>query len=70
MIALVAVLARCFAKLMICRFPPRTGSDADLVRTASVYSNDARLQQIDLAAPVHLAFDELELADLAFGLAV
>lgn len=46
------------------------GSDAHLVRAGSTYSDDAGLTQVDFPTPVHLAFDELEFADLAFGLAV
>jgi FMN phosphatase YigB (HAD superfamily) len=34
----------------------------------SAYAEDARLQEVKLAASVHLALDELELGDLAFGL--
>jgi hypothetical protein len=33
-------------------------------------ADDTGLEQVDLSAAVHLAFDELELGDLAFGLAV
>jgi hypothetical protein len=41
-----------------------------LVQVGSGGPDYARLKQVDLAATVHLAFDELELGDLAFGLAV
>lgn len=33
-------------------------------------ANDAGLEQVSLSAAVHLPLDELELGDLAFGLAV
>jgi hypothetical protein len=51
-------------------FPRHIRSDAYLVKPNSVYSDDAGLKKIDVPAPVHLAFYELELADLTFGLAV
>ena len=38
--------------------------------TLSRDSYDAGLKEIEFPSPVHLAFDELELGDLAFGLAV
>ena len=44
------------------------GSDA--ISMTSRHSNDACFKQIELSAPVHLPFDELELCDLAFRLAV
>ena len=31
-------------------------------------AEDTRLQEVDLASPVHLAFDALQLGDLALGL--
>ena len=33
-------------------------------------ANDAGLKEVEVSAAVHLAFDELQLADLAFGLPV
>src|SRR5579863_3431206 len=36
----------------------------------SFEANDAGLQEIDVAAPVHLALDELEFANLSLGLPV
>ena len=43
---------------------------AYLVKADSVHSDDARLKQIEFPTPIHLAFDELELADLTLGLSV
>jgi hypothetical protein len=39
-------------------------------RFGSWRTDQSGLQQVDLSASVHLAFDELEPGDLAFGLAV
>src|SRR5260370_17871669 len=36
----------------------------------SARADDARLEQIEFSSPVHLALDQLELADLTLGLAV
>ena len=46
------------------------GSDTYFVKAASVHSDNARLKQIEFPTSVHLAFDELELADLTLGLSV
>jgi Transposase DDE domain len=46
------------------------GSGAVLVVPGLRDADDARLQEIELPAAIHLAFDELELRDLSLGLAV
>jgi hypothetical protein len=49
----------------------KRGSDAILVQSDSGRSaNQPSLKQIDLGAPIHLPFDQLEFRDLPFGLAV
>ncbi len=49
----------------------KLGSDAILVQSDSGRSaNQPSLKQIDLGAPIHLPFDQLEFRDLPFGLAV
>ena len=53
-----------------CQSALERGSDAILMMVGSSRSDQARFEQIDLGAAVHLAFDELEFGDLAFGLAV
>ena len=37
---------------------------------SSRQADDARLEEIEFSSPVHLTLDQLELADLPFGLAV
>lgn len=44
--------------------------DQSEIRRLLTHTDDAHFPQIDLAARVHLALDELEFADLTFGLAV
>jgi|SoiMetStandDraft_5_1073268.scaffolds.fasta_scaffold157706_2 hypothetical protein len=46
------------------------GSDAMLVVSVLSGADDTGLEEIKLPAAVHLAFHELELGDLTFGLAV
>src|SRR5271155_2689580 len=46
------------------------GSDALPMKSRLREADDARLEQIEFPASVHLAFDQLQLADLPFGLAV
>ncbi len=46
------------------------GSDAVLVQLYSFYSDQPGLKQIDIAASVHLAPDELKTRDLTFCLSV
>lgn len=46
------------------------GSDADLVQRGLGGIDEAGLEQVELSAAVHLAFDELELCYLTFGLSV
>ena len=48
----------------------KLGSVAILMPRSLGCAEEAGLQQVELAAPIHLAFDELQLGDLAFGLAV
>ena len=48
----------------------KIGSDALLMTIGSRGADDARLQQIEFSSPIHLTLDQLELADLAFGLVV
>ena len=50
--------------------PGRRGLTQSWCRDRSTGADEARLKQIDLSATVHLAFDELELRDLTFGLSV
>src|SRR6202521_986526 len=42
----------------------KKGSDADLMKSASDKTDDSGLREVELSAPVHLAFDELQFADL------
>ncbi len=57
-----------------CKIDPlsacKIGSDALLMTIGSRGADDARLEQIEFSSSIHLALDQLELADLAFGLAV
>jgi hypothetical protein len=46
----------------------KKGSDADLMKSASDKTDDSGLREVELSAPVHLAFDELQFADLPSGL--
>jgi hypothetical protein len=46
------------------------GTDAILMTRSSCCAEEAGLEQVELAAPIHLAFDELQLGDLTFGLAI
>src|SRR3984957_11848773 len=46
------------------------GSDALLMKSRLREADDAGLEQIEFPASVHLAFDQLQLADLPFRLAV
>ena len=48
----------------------KIGSDAILMTRPSCCADEAGLEQVELAAPVHLALDELQLGDLTLGLAV
>lgn len=48
----------------------KTGSDAHLVTRSGGVAEEPCLQQVQLSAAIHLAFDELELGDLALGLTV
>ena len=47
----------------------KIGSDAVSMNRSSE-ANDAGLKEVEVSAAVHLAFDKLQLADLAFGLPV
>ena len=53
-----------------CQSASEIGSDALLMTIGSRGADDARLQQIEFSSPIHLTLDQLEFADLAFGLAV
>jgi hypothetical protein len=54
-----------------CGGRPNTPSDAILVVAMSLGGADhTGLKEFEFTSAVHLAFDELELGDLAFGLAV
>ena len=53
-----------------CEFGIQLGSDANLVHGGSVGAEQSGLKEIELSTAVHLAFDELELGDLALRLAV
>ena len=54
-----------------CKFARNSGSDAVLVVAMSLGGADhTGLKEVEFTSAVHLAFDELELGDLAFGLAV
>ena len=53
-----------------CRSAWKIGSDAHLVVLGLCVADHAGLQQIELPASIHLAFDELELGDLPLGLTV
>jgi hypothetical protein len=46
-----------------CEIACNSGSNADLVMSVSSSTDDARLEKIELAATLHLAFHELELGD-------
>lgn len=46
----------------------KLGSDALSLRLQPTLHRRGGLQQVDLGASVHLALDEFELGDLAFGL--
>ena len=46
------------------------GSDAVSVKPRLCEANDAGLEEVEVSAAVHLAFDKLQLTDLAFGLTV
>jgi hypothetical protein len=48
----------------------KRGSDALLVTIRSLCADDAGLEQIEFSSAIHLALDELELADLTLGLTV
>jgi len=55
-----------------CEFARNSGSGAVCVQTClpSAYRHQSSAQQIDLGASVHLAFDELQFSNLAFGLPI
>ena len=46
------------------------GSDPLLVTIGSPRAGDARLEQIEFSAPIHLTLNQLELANLTLGLAI
>ena len=48
----------------------KRGSGAVLVVPGLCGTDDASLEQVELPAAIHLAFDELEFCDLSLGLAV
>jgi hypothetical protein len=48
----------------------KIGSGAILVLSGTHGPDETRFEQVELSAAVHLALYELELGDLAFGLAI
>jgi hypothetical protein len=55
---------------IVCQSARKFGSDAVLVQLLSFCADQSGLEKIDFPAAIHLAPDELEARDLAFGLAV
>jgi hypothetical protein len=53
-----------------CKYAFKRGSDAYLMNHRSLEADYACLEQVELSSPIHLPLDELELAYVAFGLAV
>src|SRR4051812_33301601 len=53
-----------------CGSAPKRGSGALSMTACSASYDEAGTQQVELGAPVHLPLDQLELGDLALGLAV
>jgi len=49
-------------------FSRQNGSDSLSLHLGLCCADEASLEKIDLSPPVHLAFDELELGYLTFGL--
>ncbi len=58
------------AKTTVCVSACKFGSDAVLMICASGCANQPGLKQVEFSSTVHLSFDQLELGDLALGLAV
>ena len=46
------------------------GSDALSMKPSLCETDDACFEQVELPSAIHLAFDQLKLADLSFGLPV
>ena len=53
-----------------CKIACKSGSGAYLVQEVSICAEQPRFEKIEFGAAIHLAFDELELGDLSFGLSV
>ena len=66
----VLVLRQRSGRTVTCQSARKRGSDSLLMVPSLCWADHAGLEEIEVSAAIHLAFDKLEFRDLSFGLAV